>query len=145
MSATVDSGHGATVTFGTSGFTCNIPADAEIAWSGLSLEPYETTTMAVAAAGTGKIANRTFKPSRKVDPGTVSFPVFFNPDDDPPMGGDDAVETITITFKASDGDGTGANWAADGFMTSFNPSNGDPMTADVEVKLSGNITITDGS
>ena len=145
MSATVDSGHGATVAFGTSAFTSNIPADAEITWSGFTRDAIETTTMAVAAAGAGKVGNRTFIPSRKVDPGSISFPVQFNPDDDPPMQGDEAVETITIQFKASGGDTTGGKWAADGFMVSFNPSNGDPMTADVEVKLSGNVTITDGS
>ena len=145
MSATVDSGHGATVVLGTSAWACNIPADSEITWSGVTRDAYETTLMSAAAAASGSVGNRTFGAGRKINPGTLSFPVFLNPDNPPPMRGNEAVETITVTFAASDGDTTGANWAGNCTMTSYAPSNGDPMLAEVEFQLSGAQAFTAGS
>jgi hypothetical protein len=145
MSAAVDQAHGLTVTLGTSATTMTIISGPD--WSGLSRAAIETTNMATAAAGAGKIANRTYIPSKLVSPGTISMVMSFNPDDDPPMQGDEAVETITVQYAPSGGDTTGGKWAADGFVTEWNPNapEDDRMTVDCTIQLSGNITITDGS
>jgi len=139
MSAAVDTGHGITITFGTSGFSANWE-DAD--WSGINRESIPTSHLATAAAA---VANATFLPSDIVDPGEMSGTLHFNPDTTPPTVA--AAEQISIQFPPSDGDSTGALWVASGFVTSYGPSVrlGDKMTAAVTIKLTGNIAITPGS
>ena len=143
MSATADLLTGASITFGTSGFSAEV---LDINVSGISRPAVDSTHLGTAAAGAGKHGNAMFIAGRIINPGTVDFEINFNPDDDPPIA--TAAETITIAFAASGGDTTGASWAGSGFMTDFAFSGGGvdgKMTGTATVQFSGNITRTDGS
>lgn len=142
MSATADVSTGLTVTFGTSGYTAEV---VDVAWNGIARNSIETSHMGTAAAGAGTFGNRTFIPGHLSDPGEIRLSVHFNPDTLPPI--DAAKETVTIQYDESGGDTTGASWAATGFVTGFEIAAplDDKMTADVTVKLSGNVTRTAGS
>lgn len=129
----VDNGTGASITFGTSGFSANITA---INGEDITRPEIDTTHLGTTTA-------RTFIPGDLYDPGGVTFDLQFDPDDFPPIGS--AAETVTITFPLSSGGSSAATWAASGFMTAF--SYGVPlealMTGTATVKFSGVITPTD--
>lgn len=128
----VDNGTGASITFGTSGFTANLTA---INGEGIERASIETTHLGTTTA-------RTFMGGDLFDPGNVSLELQFDPDNKPPFTG--ASETITVTFPLSSGGSTAATWAASGFVTGFDY--GAPleelMTGTMTVKLSGDITVT---
>lgn len=131
----VDIGTGASVTFGTSGFTANI---TNISWSGIERASIQTTHLGTTTA-------HTFTPGDLFNPGELSLEIQFDPDDYPPI--DAAAETVTVTFPLSTGGSSAATWAATGFSTGFEL--GVPleelMTGTLTVKFSGDITDTDQS
>jgi len=132
----VDTGTGATITFGTSSWSANI---LSIDWSGLSRDSIETTHLGTTAA-------KTFIPEDLYDSGEVSLDFQFDVDDFPPI--DQAAETITITAPLSSSGSTAGKWAATGFMTdfSFNVTTGaELMSGSATVKFTGAITPTDES
>ena len=116
---------GITITFGTSGFTGNI---TDI--SGPSM-----TREAIDSSHQGTENSMTFIFADLVDRGEVSFTMHYNPDTDPPI--DAEAETITIAYPTA-----GASIAFTGGMIAHSnelPLNG-LMTADVTIKVSGDIT-----
>lgn len=129
----VDNGQGASITFGTSGFTANIES---ISHDGLERESIPTTHLGTTTA-------RTFIPGDLYDPGELTLDVQFNPDDWPPI--DQAAETITVTFPLGSGASTPATWAASGFATGFNYGIQveSLMTGQLTCKFSGAITDVD--
>lgn len=136
----VDSGVGTTIVFGTSGFTAEL---TEVRWSGIARQALETTHMGTAAAGANKFGNKTFIPAKLSDPGMLAMTVHFNAQTNPPI--DAVAETITVTFPKATADAVAAYWSASGFVTAFEIT--DQMeavlVANVTVKLSGNVTMTD--
>jgi len=142
MSANVDVGTGLSLTFSTSGYSAEV---IDVAWNGISRNSIETSHMGTAAAGAGTFGNRTFIPGHLSDPGELRVTVHFNPDTLPPI--DATAETVTLTYDESGGDTSGATWSATGFVTGFEMAAplDDKMTADVTVKLSGNVTRTAGA
>lgn len=129
----VDLGTGASITFGTSGFTANITA----------INGQPITRPAIKTSHLGTTTADTFIPGDLYDPGGVQCEIQFDPDDFPPVSG--AVETITVTFPLGAGGSVAAKWAFSGFMTDF--SYGVPleelMTGSFTLKASGAITPTD--
>ena len=129
-SPAVDISHGITIDFTTSNFSAQI---TNINPPGSSREALDTSHQESDPA-------REFIPEALFDNGELTFTCHYNPDTAPPIGADP--ETIIITFTR-----TGANWSFTGFMTNYQPSaphNG-LMTAEVTVKVSGEITIDAGS
>lgn len=128
----VDNGQGATVTFGTSGFTANI---TEISWGSIERTSIQTTHLGTTTA-------HTFIPGDLMDSGEITLEIQFDPDNFPPIK--QAAETITVTFPLSSGGTTAADWEATGFATSFEA--GVPMeelmTGSLTIKVSGDITTT---
>lgn len=143
MSANVDTGAGTTITFATSGFSAELIE--VIGLNGISRGSVDTTHFGTSQPGSGAIGGMTSIPEAFADPGTMTLEIHFNPDNLPPVNG--AVEQITVQFKASGGDTTGASWVFDGFVTdadySINLSG--KMTGTITVKISGLITRTAGS
>jgi hypothetical protein len=141
MSATVDVGTGASVTF-SSGFFAEI---ANLDWSGITREAIETSHMGTAAPSAGEFGNKTFIPGDLSDPGSLDVELHFNPDTIPPIDG--AAETVTLQFAASDGDTTGASWAGSGFLTDCGAAIPleDKMTMSATIKFTGNITRVAGA
>lgn len=138
----VDIGTGTVVTFGTSGFAAQL-LDVKGPHPQRGFEP--TSHMGTAAPGAGKIANMTFLPHDLVDGGELTLQCHFNPSTTPPIHNTE--ETITITFPVPAGLTNPATWASKGFVTSYEVT--DPlegkMVVNVNVKLSGNITIVAAS
>lgn len=124
---------GATVTFGTSGFTMYLDS---ISLGGVSREAINVSHM-------GTTGNHIFTPADLVDQGTVTLNGHFNPDNTPPTAA--AAETITITWPiANPSNSTNGTWAASGFCTAFNwdAVNEEKATATCELKISGGWTIS---
>lgn len=131
----VDNGQGASVTFGTSGFTANI---ASISHDGIERTAIPTTHLGTTTA-------MTFIPGDLFDPGELSLDIQFDPDDYPPI--DQPAETITVTFPLGSGGSSAATWAASGFATGFSYAVAveELMTGTLTVKFTGDITDTDQS
>lgn len=141
--ASVDLGNGASITFGTSGWTAQITS---LAWNGVSRASVETSHLGTSAAAAGKIGSKTFMPASLTDPGSLAIEGHFNPNTNPPI--EQAAETITVTFPLVSGDSTAANWQASGFMTDFAITgivNDEKMMFSATVKLSGSVTMTDAT
>ena len=122
-----DIGTGSTVTFGTSAYTALIK---DISWDGIQRKSVETSYLGTTTA-------HTFMPGDLYDPGSLKLEVLYDPGTiKPPLNG--AVETVTVTFPDAN------TAAASGFITAWSikvPLE-DVMTATVEVKFTGAITIT---
>lgn len=139
----VDLGTGTTIAFGTSGFASEL---LSINWTGISRAVVDTTPLSITPAAAGTIGNRRYKAAHAVDPGTLECEFHFNPNDDPPVGEDE--EVITITFPIVTGDSTSAIWTANGVMTNFDIvgiSLDEKMVARATIKLTGAITLTDAT
>lgn len=143
MSASLDTGAGATITFGTSGFSAEL-IDV-IGLGGISRGSVDTTHFGTTQPGSGAIGGMTFIPEAFVDPGTMTLEFHLNPDDLPPVNG--PLEQITMLFKPSGGDSTGASWVFNGFVTDLDYSINlkSKMTGTMTLKISGLITRTAGS
>jgi hypothetical protein len=124
-------GHGSTVTFGTSGFSAKI---ISIDGPEPSRESLDETYMDTEDA-------KEFDPANLYDGGTLTIKVRHGVTVEPPIITTDAPEneTITITWGL-----TGDTWAFSGHCTKYKPSAsiGQRMEADMDVKVSGVITIS---
>lgn len=131
----IDNGTGASVTFGTSGFTANITA---ISHDGIERVSIPTSHLGTTTA-------HTFIPGDLFDPGELTLDLQHDGDNYPPI--DQAAETITVIFPLGSGESTAARWAFSGFATGYNYSIPleDLMTGQLTVKASGDITDTDAS
>ena len=125
-----NTGNGSTITFSVSGFSANL---LSVGGPGRSRGSIETSHMET-------VKSHTYIPDDLVDNGEVQIELEFNGADDPPI--DEAAEATTINWG-----GTGDTWAADMFMTNYEPgaAMGDRMTATATLKVTGDITITDNA
>jgi hypothetical protein len=131
----VDLGTGASVTFGTSGFTANY---TELRLPGMSRPVIKTSHLGTTTADT-------FTPGDLVDFGEFEMDLQWDPDDFPPI--DQVAETITLTFPLSSGGSTAAKFQFTGFAHNFSGAvpHEELMTGSLTVKISGDITDTDES
>ena len=104
-----------------------------VSWSGWERASIETTHL-------GTSASKTFTPDDLYDPGGVDVELYFDATLSPTI---DSTGTATVTVNWS-GLGSGNQWAAVAFMTSFSASAGmgELMTASATLKASGAITVS---
>ena len=119
-----DIGTGATITFGTSGFTAEIT----------NMDHGDMGREAIDTSHLGTTTARTFMPGDLYDPGSLTLDIHFDNANDPPLTG--AAETITITFPDA------STRSGSGFVTGYSYSVPleDKMTAQMTVKFSGAFT-----
>ena len=123
-------GNGATLTFGTSGFTANIYS---IAGAGFTRDALETTHL-------GTTAFKEYVPDALVEPGEFEIEFEWNPQFStfPPIS--TAAETITVTYPLPAGSTTNGTLAGTGFLNaSTGPSvtNGEIMRGTATIKWDG--------
>lgn len=137
--ASVDLGTGATLTFGSSGFSIELTS---ITWDGIEREIIETSHLGTPPATGNEIGSKTFLAGDLSDPGELSFEGHHNPGEIPPVEGNP--ELITLTYPLVAGDTTPAAWSAQGQMTSYSATVPleDKMVASGAVKIVGPITVT---
>ena len=121
------SGWGTSLTMATSQFTCQIT----------DCTPPGATRAVIDTSHTLTSEAKTFIPSDLVDWGELKLEIGFDPGVSPPINEDP--ETCTLTFK------NGETWVFQGFMTGYEPKGPleDKMTADVTLKVTGAVAITD--
>ena len=105
-----DTGHGATIAFGTSGFTAKWRKIGAVEHAG---EKVDSTTLDASGF-------KTFLPGDILDPGEVELEIAFDSEGDQPTALE--AETITITFPLAPGQATPATLAGTGFTMSFTAS-----------------------
>lgn len=132
---TPDIGTGATINFGSSGFSAHI---THIDHSGISRAVVETSHLGTTTA-------RTFIPGDLYDGGTVALDLNFDPNDQPPITS--TAETVTITFPVKAGQSSGASAQFSAFVSDwgYTVPLEDKMTATITLKVTGAITWTDGA
>lgn len=144
MSASADSSFGTTLTFGTTGYTCDL---LDIVWDGITRDKLETSHMGLAAPGAGKFGNKTYIPGGLQDPGEIQVSCHYNPDDVAPIDSE-VLETITVQFPPSGGDSTGARIEVQGFVKDLGINLNGPdgvMAHDFVIACSGNAEIFQGA
>lgn len=116
---------GATITFGTTGFSLQIRS--------FSIDGIEIPKLDVTHLGT--TGYRSFIFGDLKNPGDITMQCWFDPTWDPTLG---TSETITITWPDS------TTWAFTGAITKYsvNAEEEAVMTADVTVSIAGAITVT---
>lgn len=111
-------GNGATIVFGTSGWTAKTKS---ITPSGRARESLDVThlgsTPVDPEADPVEQGGKEFMPAGFGDPGELRVEFFLDPDDPPPEH--QAPEQITVTWPLPDGLTTPATWVGTGFVTSF--------------------------
>ena len=133
-----DIGHGISLSFST--LTAVIQGTVD--GPGLVSDSVETSHMGLLAP-TG-VVSRTFIPGLS-DSGSLTFEVQLDPNEpDPRTLG---VNALTLTWPLPAGDTSPATWSASCFCVSYSASSpmDDLMTASLEFKISGDITITPSS
>lgn len=131
-----DVGSGATLAFGTSGFTANI---ISMSWGGIDRESIATSHLLT-------VGGRTFIVGDLHDPGDLTVEIQYDPNDRPPFDG--AAETITLTYPIPSGGSTGATHAATGFVMNWVPGQLDVdglMISTLVIKFSGSITFVNST
>lgn len=133
MASPPDEGFGASITF-QGGFMARI---TNIAWSGITRNPLETTSNASTANA------RTFIPSSIYDAGALAVDLRFDTDVALTTALTAASEAVTVTFPINPDNVSAATWAASGFLTDFEftaPFD-DVMGATANLKFTGPITV----
>ena len=131
-----DVGTGATLAFGTSGWTGNIE---DMSWGGIPREEVPTSHLLT-------VGGKTFIVGKLYDPGDLTVEMQYDPDDRPPF--DQPTETITVTYPVPEGGSTGATHAAIGFIKNWTPpqlSVDGKMMSTFVIKFSGSITFTNST
>lgn len=134
----LQTGSGATIAFGTAGFTAKY---TRIGGAELSREAIETTDLSVApASGATTGAYKTFVPDVLIDGGEFTCEFYWDPDStgEPPIDVL-AAESITITYKS------GATMSGSGFVTSYTSPEaeaGNLLSAEFTVKWAGAVSFT---
>lgn len=130
-SANVYNGQGTTITF-PSGYAAKVLSGS---WDGIKRVSVETTDLTVAAAGAGKVGNRTFIPGKINDPGELTLNLFFDTNTRPPVG--EAAGSYIVTLPNT------SSFTVSGFATDFDmddPLDG-AMTGTLKIKAAGIITV----
>ncbi len=125
-------GTGTTLTFGTSSFSADL---LSVNGSGATRDAIDTTHM-------GTTTGKTFIPGEIVDFGEFQAEIAFLGTQTLPTLLEAAAETISINWG---GVGAGNIWSFSGFCTAFDVTSGainERMTANITVKVSGDITIS---
>lgn len=129
--ANVYNGQGASVTF-PSGYAAKVLSGS---WEGIKRPAIETTHIGTAAAGAGKVGNRTFIPGRITDPGEITLNLFFDTNTRPPV--EEAAGSYVITLPNT------SSFTVTGFATDFDMD--DPldaaMTSTIKIKPADTITV----
>lgn len=126
--ASVDTGHGATVTLSSSAESFN--------WTGIDLG--SSTLDAIETTWLGSGAKKTFMPGDVSDEGEVTIPFQFDAEAALPTKG--TVQTLTLTFPTATGQTTPANLAGTGFITNVTRPNlqtGQLQTGQLTFKFNG--------
>lgn len=133
--AATQTGHGATVGFGTSTFTAPVT----------SISPDEQSREVLDDSHLGTTDYRTKQPGDLVDAGGFSASGWYDADQQPPVTG--AAETITLTLPDSNAaSGSGATIAASGFVDSWTIgeiTTGSLISYDMHVTWADGPTFTD--
>ena len=131
-----DTGHGATITFGTSGFSANV---TNITFDEMVRPVVPTSHLATSTYDTSI-------PGDLVDPGGFTATLQYDPDEQPPITG--AAETITVTYPIPAGMSNGATIQVSGFVDSFTQPelvSNTLMEATYHIKFAGTPTFADAS
>jgi len=103
----------------------------------LDVTPPNASLEAIDTSHMGTTVAKTFTPADLIDWGELNCQVAFDPSEDPDMG---VIATFTITFS----DSAASTWVFSGFLTGYEP--GVPLedraTADITIKVSGDVTVT---
>jgi len=114
--AQVDTFYGASILFGTSGFSYNIVG---VNIGSLETPALETSHIATTQAGVGQEGNATYIPGDIVRHGPMTLRIHWNPSLGViPIA---VVQTITITYPLVTGDLTAAYQTGTGFVSGFTP------------------------
>lgn len=114
-------------------------------WQGIERAMLETTHLATPATSNGRVV-RTFVPSDIVGMGSLSLQMDWDPDNPPPLYGDE--EEITLTAPVPRGKAKGATMTG---MAAFSgagmamPGPGQKMTSTAELTWCGPVTFTASS
>lgn len=133
--AAVTEGNGWSISAGSSTFNANI-----ISASGL-----EAARESIETSHLGTSSHKTFIPAKLVDNGELSMTIQFDADFDFDTIMHADAETWTITWPLPAGQSSEATWAFSGFMTGYGGvtvENDSLQTADVTLKITGDITVT---
>lgn len=125
----IGTGHGASITFGTTAFTGAITSIGGNTNAIEDIEDFDLSTT----------TRKTFRPSDLIDPGEFTVTFFVDSEDAYPAPG--TAETITITYKQQPGETTSAaNLAGTGYIksvTTAQHATGEMMTGELVVKWDG--------
>lgn len=145
----VQTGNGATVTFGTTAVwsstglgsgAAGVKNYTSIGGLSPSRDDLETTDLQVVPSGDDASAYKTFVPGDTVDAGEITIQAFWEPDGGlPPIL--EAAETITVTYD----DAGDATIAFSGYVKSFSISeavNDQLLMVDITLKVAGAPTFT---
>jgi hypothetical protein len=118
-------GTGATITFGTSGFTAEF-----MSVDGSGNDGIEDINI----SHLGTTGYHKYIPTSIKEGGEFSLPILYDGTDNPVVG---VAEVITIAWSNA-----GTSWAFSGYMKEFTPTAPleDKMTANIVVKVAGDIT-----
>ena len=126
------SGHGMTVTFGSSGFTAEI----------LDVKPPEASKNKIDRSHHGSTDVRSFTPEALAQWGGCEMTIIFDPAVTPPIGdGGYLTETITIGYP----DSAASSWSFTGWMAGYSPNAipiDDKATARISIDLEDKPTIS---
>jgi hypothetical protein len=102
----------------------------------LDVNPPGASREAIDVSHMGTGSSHIFTPADLVDWGEMTVTIAYDPSDTPPI--DSAASSCTITFP------DGSIWVFNAFMTSMKPAVPleDKMTAEVTVKVTGDLAIT---
>lgn len=128
-----DTGNGASITFGTSGFTGCFT----------ELDPSEQTRDALEDSCLATTGQKTYIPGDLVEPGELRAKFLFAADDDLPAFG--APETITVTYPLPSGASTPGTLAGSGFLVGRKPAmvrNGALMECEIRIKWDGKTDVS---
>lgn len=131
-----DVGTGATLGFGTTGFTANIQS---MSWGGIDIEKVPSSHLLT-------VGGKTYLKADLYDPGDLTVEIQYDPNDRPPF--EAVAETITLTYPIPAGGSTGATHAATGFITNWVPGqlNVDGlMVSTIVISFSGSITFVNST
>jgi hypothetical protein len=112
MSVAPEFGNGATLVFGSSGWTAKI---TKISKGGIAREFVDVSHLGTTPAGAGKFGGKIKKPAKLIDAGQLVVEYQMDGDQRPLVMEDP--ETATLTFPLSDGESTPTIWEGEAFAT----------------------------
>lgn len=132
----VDTGMGASVAFGTTGFTAN--------WKSIN---GQTQREIIDKTHLGSTSAREAIQAKMKNPGTLEMEIQLDPGMTTAIPMTTTAETVTVTFPLMSGQTTAASLSSSGFVTGYKAhvEGGQMMTANLTVQLTGKPTWTDSN